>query len=74
LIFILISVEYTSARNPSDYCNGIKSPALPLSVDEKGNILFYLIAQQRPYFQSDINDPPASSSSAGQPMLDIDLN
>jgi len=75
LIFILFFVVYTSARRPSEFCNGIESPALPLPVDENGNILYHLIVQRGPHYQFSLNDPPVSSSGVDKvTALSLDLN
>jgi len=70
---ILYFIEYTTVRSPSEFCNNIESPALPLPVDENRNILFHLIVQD-PNIQLDPNDQFAPSSDAGKSILDFDLN
>jgi len=64
-------VEYTSAKAPFDYCNNNESPALPLPVDQNGNVIYNLHTNvhETEQFQSDPNDPSAPSSSASKSML-----
>jgi len=69
-------IVYTSARGPYEYCNGIESPALPLPVDQNGNVMYnlHLNEHQTTQFQSDPDDPSAPLAGASKSMLGIDLN
>jgi len=76
LLINYIFKEYTSARSPSDFCNRIESPALPLPVDQNGNVVYnlHLNVNQTTQFQFDLNYQPTPPSVPSKPILDIDLN